>query len=96
MAQTFGYPITTQLNNYSNSSWKDTDGLCHEILERKRCAFEKKKSTDRLDFRRTGLLSQDTIMVNEKLCFDKHGNRIVSVTDDNFNEKGFDLKLKLL
>ena len=51
---------------------------------------------DRLDFRRTGLLSQDTIMVNEKLCFDKHGNRIVSVTDDNFNEKGFDLKLKLL
>ena len=41
-SQIFGYPSTIQLNNYSSLSWKDSDGLCHEILERKRCEFENK------------------------------------------------------
>ena len=63
LAQTFGYPSTTQLKNYSNSSWKDEDGLCHETLDRKGGDFENNnKSLDRLDFRRTGSLSQDAMM----------------------------------
>ena len=62
LAQTFGYLSTTQLNNYSNSSWKDVDSLCHETLDRNRGDFKNNnKSSDRLDFRRTGSLSQDDI-----------------------------------
>ena len=61
------------------------------------CDFENNnKSLDKLDFRRTGLLSQDTMMVKEKLYFDKHSKRIVGVADDTFNEKGIDLELKIL
>ena len=36
------------------------------------------------------------MMVKEKLCFDKRGKWIVGITDDNFNEKGIELELKLL
>ena len=97
MAQTFGYPSTTQLKNYSSSSWKDADSPCHEILERKRCEFEyNNKSLVRLDFRRTVLLSHDTMMNKEQLNFDKHGMRIIGTTVDTFNKKEIDLELKLL
>ena len=90
-------PSTTQLNNYSNSSWKDSDGLCHEKLESKRCYFENNnKSLDKLDFRRMGSLSQDGMMVKEKLYFDNHGQLIVGIAGDTFNEKGINLELKLL
>ena len=52
LAQIFGYPSTTQLKNYISSIWKDSDGPCNEILERKRCEFENNnKSLDKLDFR---------------------------------------------
>ena len=94
LAQTFGYPGTTQLNNYSNSSWKDKDGPCHEILKRKRCEFKNNgKSLDKLDFRRMGSLSPDAMMTKEKLNFDKHGMRIIGTADDSFNEKGINLEL---
>ena len=97
LAQIFGYPSTTQLNDYSNSSWKDIDGLCHETLERKSGDFENNsKSLVRLDFRRTVLLSHDTMMNKEQLNFDKHGMRIIGTTVDTFNKKEIDLELKLL
>ena len=53
-------------------------------------------SLDRLDFRRMGLLSQDTMIIKEKVFFDKHGIRIVGTTDDTLNENGIDMELKLL
>ena len=96
LAQTFGYPSTTQLNNYSSSSWKEEDGPCNDILERKRCEFENNNNfLDKLNFRRMGSLSQDAMMTKEKLNFDKHGMRIIGTADDSFNEKGIDLELKL-
>ena len=97
MAKTFGYPSTTTLNRYSSSSWKDANGLCHKVLDIKRSDLEKSnKCLVRLYFRRTGSLSQDAMIVKEKICFDKHGMRIVSTTDDTFNENGIDMEWKLL
>ena len=62
--------------------------MCHETLERKRSEFENNnKSLDILDFRRMGSLSQDTIITNEILKFDKHGMPIIGTADDTFNEK---------
>ena len=88
---------TTQLNNYTKSSLKDVDGLCHETLERKKIEFENNnKPLDRLYFRRMGLLSQDTMMTKQKLIFDKHDVRIIGTTGDTFNGKLIDLELKLL
>ena len=54
------------------------------------------KCLDRLDFRRTGSLSQDAMMVKGKMHFDKHGMRIVGTTDDSFNENCIEMELKLL
>ena len=97
LAKTFGYPSTTTLNRYSSSSWKDENGLCNKVLDVKRSDFEQSnKCLDRLDFERTGSLSQDAMMTKEKLCFDKHGMRIVGTADDAFNENGIDMELKLL
>ena len=97
LAKTFGYPSTPTLNRYSSSSWKDANGLCHKVLDSKRFDLEKSnKCLDRLDFRRSGSLSQDDIMLKEKNIFDKYGMRIVGTTDDTFNENGIDMELKLL
>ena len=97
LAKTFGYPSTTTLNRYSSSSWKYANGLCHKVLDSKRFDLEKSnKCLDRLDFRGTGSLSQDAMMVKEKMCFDKHGMRFVGIADDTFNENGIDMELKLL
>ena len=97
MAKTFGYPSTAILNRYSNLSWKDANGLCHKLLDIKRSDLEKSnKCLDRLDFRMTGSLSQDAMMIKGKMCFDKHGMRIVGTIDDTFNENGIDVELKLL
>ena len=43
-----------------------------------------------------GSLSQDGMMVKEKLYFDNHGQLIVGIAGDTFNEKGINLELKLL
>ena len=97
MAKTFGYPSITTLNRYSSSNWKDANDLCHKVLDSKRFDLEKSnKCLDRLDFRRSGSLSQDNIMLKEKIYFDKYGMRIVGTTDDSFNENCIEMELKLL
>ena len=97
MAKTFGYLSITKLNRYSSSSWKDANDLCHKVLNSKRFDLEKSnKCLDRLDFRRSGSLSQDDIMLKEKIYFDKYGMRIVGTTNDTFNENRIDMELKLL
>ena len=35
-------------------------------------------------------------MTKEKMCFDKHGMRIIGTAYDTFNENGIDMELKLL
>ena len=79
-------PKYNPIKIYSNSSWKDVDGWCHETLERKICEFENSsKSLDRLDFRRMESLSQGTMITKEKLNVDKYGMRIIGTADDTFN-----------